>query len=115
MTKPHFKRILLKVSGEVLMGEQAYGIDLQTVQRVAAEIEAVAKLGTQLCIVIGAGNIFDASGGAAGQYNGLWKMASTTTIGLTTTGSSQFVGAGPSFALANTDSMEGFVVYEAAS
>ena len=65
MTKPHFKRILLKVSGEVLMGEQAYGIDLSTVQRVAAEIESVAKLGTQLCIVIGAGNIFRGVAGAA--------------------------------------------------
>lgn len=65
MADPHFKRILLKVSGEVLMGEQAYGIDLQTVQRVAAEIESVARLGCELCIVIGAGNIFRGVAGAA--------------------------------------------------
>ncbi|MDP4823825.1 MAG: UMP kinase [Aestuariivirgaceae bacterium] len=65
MADPHFKRILLKVSGEVLMGEQAYGIDLPTVQRVAAEIEAVARLGCELCIVIGAGNIFRGVAGAA--------------------------------------------------
>jgi hypothetical protein len=66
-------------------------------------------------IIIGSGNITDSSGGAGGIYNGAWKMASTTTIGLTQTGSTSFVGVAPAFALANTDSCEGFVIYEATS
>ncbi len=53
-----YKRILLKVSGEVLMGEQAYGIDMNTVKAVAEDIAAIADLGVELCLVIGGGNIF---------------------------------------------------------
>jgi len=53
-----YKRILLKVSGEVLMGDQGFGIDMQTVQAVAAEVAEVARLGVELCLVIGGGNIF---------------------------------------------------------
>ncbi|MDI7774847.1 UMP kinase [Asticcacaulis sp. EMRT-3] len=53
-----YKRILLKVSGEVLMGEQGFGIDMKTVQAVAEEVAAVARLGVELCLVIGGGNIF---------------------------------------------------------
>ena len=60
-----YKRILLKVSGEVLMGDQAYGIDLATVERVAGEIAEVARAGVEMCIVIGAGNIFRGVAGAA--------------------------------------------------
>lgn len=53
-----YKRILLKISGEVLMGEQGFGIEMKTVQAVAAEVAEVARSGVQLCLVIGGGNIF---------------------------------------------------------
>ena len=55
---PRYRRILLKVSGEVLMGDQGYGIDMKTVDAVAAEIAEVARHGVELCLVIGGGNIF---------------------------------------------------------
>ena len=57
-TKPRFKRILLKVSGEVLMGEQAFGIDMNTLGAVASDIAEAVSHGVQLCLVIGGGNIF---------------------------------------------------------
>ena len=50
--------MLLKVSGEVLMGEAAFGIDMPTVEAVAADIAEVARQGVELCLVIGGGNIF---------------------------------------------------------
>jgi len=53
-----YKRVLLKVSGEVLMGDQAYGIDTKTVNTVAAAVAAVARQGVEICLVIGGGNIF---------------------------------------------------------
>ncbi|HEY2660714.1 MAG TPA: UMP kinase [Caulobacteraceae bacterium] len=53
-----YKRVLLKVSGEVLMGEQAFGIDLATIDAVAADIAEVVAHGVELCLVIGGGNIF---------------------------------------------------------
>ena len=53
-----YKLILLKISGEVLMGEQGFGIDMKTVQAVAEEVADVARLGVELCLVIGGGNIF---------------------------------------------------------
>ena len=65
MTKPTYKRILLKVSGEVLMGEKPYGIDLDTVGRLADEIIACAGTGTEVALVIGGGNIFRGLAGAA--------------------------------------------------
>ena len=58
MSKLAFKRVLLKVSGEVLMGAQPFGIDLATVGRVASEIDQALKTGVQLSLVIGGGNIF---------------------------------------------------------
>ncbi|MCS6824194.1 MAG: UMP kinase [Cytophagaceae bacterium] len=53
-----YKRILLKLSGESLMGNQKYGIDPEVLSRYSAEIKEVAKLGTQIAIVIGGGNIY---------------------------------------------------------
>ena len=53
-----FHRILLKVSGEFLMGGQCYGLDVKTVDRIAEEVKAVRDLGIEICIVIGGGNIF---------------------------------------------------------
>ena len=55
--RPH-RRILLKVSGEVLMGESAFGIDMATLEAVAGDIAAVVATGIELCLVIGGGNIF---------------------------------------------------------
>ncbi len=55
---PKYKRILLKVSGEALMGEQQFGINWETVTKTAKEISKVVNLGVQVCLVIGAGNIF---------------------------------------------------------
>lgn len=54
---PKYKRILLKLSGEALMGPEGYGISLDTAQRIAAEIKEVAALGVQVSVVIGGGNI----------------------------------------------------------
>lgn len=56
--KPEFKRILLKLSGEALMGEKAYGIDQEVVHLIAEEIKEIYSSGVQLAIVIGGGNIF---------------------------------------------------------
>ncbi|SFM41178.1 UMP kinase [Thermodesulforhabdus norvegica] len=62
---PVFKRVLLKLSGEALMGNLSYGIDPQTIDRMAAEIASVHKLGVEIAIVIGGGNIFRGVQGAA--------------------------------------------------
>jgi uridylate kinase len=56
--KPFYKRILLKISGEALMGEQGYGIDPETITRIAAEIKDLHILGVETAIVVGGGNIF---------------------------------------------------------
>jgi uridylate kinase len=58
MTRQRFNRILLKLSGEVLMGQGQFGIDPGTVARVAGEIKAAREDGFELCIVVGGGNIF---------------------------------------------------------
>ncbi len=55
---PIYRRVLLKISGEALMGSGAYGIDLATVDRLAGEIKAAIEIGTEVCCVIGGGNIF---------------------------------------------------------
>lgn len=53
-----YKRILLKLSGEALMGDKQYGHDLKTIDRICAEIASVHKAGVQICIVVGGGNIY---------------------------------------------------------
>src|SRR5512146_1273678 len=55
---PAFRRILLKISGEALMGDQGYGINAEVLSATAAEIAEVAKLGVELAGVVGGGNIF---------------------------------------------------------
>ena len=65
MNATKLKRVLLKISGESLMGVDSYGIDVSTVDRVAKEISQVCKLGIEICLVIGAGNIFRGLSGAA--------------------------------------------------
>ncbi len=58
MTSPSYKRVLLKLSGEALMGEQSYGIDPSFAANIAKEISEVQQLGVQTAVVIGGGNIF---------------------------------------------------------
>ncbi|MEY3202695.1 MAG: kinase [Pseudomonadota bacterium] len=59
MPQPHtFKRILLKLSGEALMGDDAYGINRETVSRIVAEVAEISALGVEIGVVIGGGNIF---------------------------------------------------------
>jgi uridylate kinase len=55
---PIYRRVLLKISGEALMGSGSYGLDLATVDRIAGEIKAAIEIGTEVCAVIGGGNIF---------------------------------------------------------
>jgi len=57
-----YRRVLLKLSGEALMGELDYGIEPDVIQRIASEIAAVQKLGIEVAIVIGGGNIFRGAG-----------------------------------------------------
>ena len=67
-TQPAIKRVLLKLSGEALMGDDAFGINRETISRMADEIAEVARLGVEVAIVIGGGNIFRGmAGGAAGM------------------------------------------------
>lgn len=66
MTTPRFKRVLLKLSGEALMGDQNFGISPDMIQYVAEEIRSVFDLGVQIAIVVGGGNIF--RGIAASSY-----------------------------------------------
>src|SRR5215216_432282 len=56
--KPAYKRILLKLSGEALMGDQGFGIDPDTITRIAQEIREVHDLGVEVAVVVGGGNIF---------------------------------------------------------
>lgn len=69
MVKPVFKRILLKLSGEALMGGQSYGIDTAMAESVAREIKAVHDLGVEVAIVVGGGNIFRGVSKSAGNMD----------------------------------------------
>ena len=78
MPLPKFKRILLKLSGEVLMGEQQFGIDPEYVARLAGEVKDARDSGLEVCLVIGGGNIFRGISGASkgldrttGDYMGM--------------------------------------------
>jgi uridylate kinase len=65
---PAYHRVLVKLSGEALMGDDSYGINRETIQRIVDEIGEVSKLGIQVCVVIGGGNIFrGVAPGAAGM------------------------------------------------
>jgi len=65
MTAPRYKRVLLKLSGEVLMGSQQFGIDPDFVAELAGEVKAAKDTGLEICLVIGGGNIFRGMAGAA--------------------------------------------------
>src|SRR2546425_6323041 len=78
MSQPAYKRILLKISGEVLAGEQSFGIDSRMIDYIASEIAEVAAMGVEVAVVIGGGNIFrglDAADGgmerASADYMGM--------------------------------------------
>ncbi len=63
-----YRRVLLKLSGEALMGDDAFGINRLTIERMCAEVAGVSRLGVELAVVIGGGNIFrGVAGGAAGM------------------------------------------------
>ncbi len=63
--EPKYHRILLKLSGEGLMGERSYGLAPETVERMAAEIQSVHAMGVEVCVVVGGGNIFRGVSAAA--------------------------------------------------
>ena len=67
--QPVYKRILLKLSGEALMGSQNYGIDTQVAEDVARELKTVYGLGVEIAIVVGGGNIFRGVSESAGNMN----------------------------------------------
>jgi len=77
----HYKRILLKLSGEALMGPEKYGIDPPTVTRIAADVKAAVEAGHQVCLVVGGGNIFRGLSAAAKGYD----RASADYIGMLAT------------------------------
>jgi uridylate kinase len=77
---PRYKRVLLKVSGEALMGSRDYGLDLTTLKAIAEDIRDVVELGVQVCLVIGGGNIFRGVAGASAgmdrtQADGMGMLA----------------------------------------
>ena len=81
-----FKRILLKLSGESLMGEQRYGIDEKRLAEYAEQIKEVHDMGVQIGIVIGGGNIFRGLSGAGkgfdsvkGNQMGMWSLSASFT------------------------------------
>jgi uridylate kinase len=63
-SQPNYHRVLLKISGEALMGSCEYGLDFKTVARIARDVSAVHRLGVEICLVIGGGNIFRGLSGA---------------------------------------------------
>jgi len=69
MTRPRFHRILLKLSGEALMGPGQFGIDPETVAGMAGEVAAAKEAGHELCLVVGGGNIFRGIAGAAKGFD----------------------------------------------
>jgi uridylate kinase len=75
------RRVLLKISGEALMGDQGYGLHPPTVQRLAEEVKAVSDLGIEVCLVIGGGNIFR---GLQGSAQGM-ERASADYMGMLAT------------------------------
>ena len=81
MDQPVYKRVLLKLSGEALTGKHSYGIDYETVNKIAMEIKEVVQMGTELGIVVGGGNIFR---GAEANARGM-ERASADYMGMLAT------------------------------
>jgi uridylate kinase len=78
---PKYRRVLLKVSGEALMGALGFGIDIGTVERIAGDVRETTADGVQVCLVIGGGNIFR---GLAGAANGI-ERATADYMGMLAT------------------------------
>jgi len=70
--KAHYRRILLKISGEALMGTKEFGLDQETVARIARDVQSVNRMGVEICLVIGGGNIFR---GITGAMQGMQRAA----------------------------------------
>ena len=77
--QPKYRRVLLKVSGEALMGSGQFGIDTDTIDRIAVDVKEASDAGTQICMVVGGDNIFRGLAGAAkgieratADYMGCW-------------------------------------------
>jgi len=68
-SSPAYRRVLLKISGEALMGEQNYGIDVNVARSVAEELKAVHQMGVQVAVVVGGGNIFRGVSKSAGNMD----------------------------------------------
>jgi uridylate kinase len=81
MPAPIYKRVLLKLSGEALMGSRDYGLDNQTVKDIAVDIKGVVELGVEVCLVVGGGNIFR---GVAGASSGM-DRAQADSMGMLAT------------------------------
>src|SRR5687767_10730549 len=81
MGKPAYKRVMLKISGEALMGNQGFGINPEVLGRVAADIADTAKLGVEVAVVVGGGNIWR---GASQQAGGM-DRASADYVGMLAT------------------------------
>ena len=78
---PKYNRILLKISGESLMGDRQFGLDPSMVDRVASEISTIIEYGVEVCVVIGGGNIFR---GVSGAANGM-ERATADYMGMLAT------------------------------
>lgn len=81
MDRPVYKRVLLKLSGEALTGKHSYGIDYETVNKIAGEIKEVVQMGIELGVVVGGGNIFR---GAEAEAQGM-ERASADYMGMLAT------------------------------
>ena len=81
-----YNRVMLKISGEALMGDQGFGLHPPTVQRIAEEVKSVHDMGVEICMVIGGGNIFRGLAGSAqgmerttADYMGTSRVSPTVT------------------------------------
>jgi uridylate kinase len=81
MPKPAYKRVLLKISGEALMGSQAFGISPEVLGNVAGDIADTAKLGVEVAVVVGGGNIWRGASHGAGSMD----RASADYVGMLAT------------------------------
>lgn len=79
--KPTYKRVMLKLSGEALMGGRPYGQDSETIERICRDVKAAVEMGVELCIVVGGGNIFR---GIEGANSGM-ERASADYMGMLAT------------------------------
>jgi uridylate kinase len=79
--QPLFKRVVIKLSGEALMGKQTHGLDMPTVMRIAADLKAARDMGVQVAVVVGGGNFFR---GLAGADKGI-ERARADSIGMLAT------------------------------